>query len=732
MGNDRFNMILAEASELLRFRRFGEARNRLESIIAESQQNPAVQEEALLLYARLKIIQGIYSAKPSYFDDGLDVLKSIGSVKSLKAEYLRFKAHLHLGDMATAKSLADEISKGRDGDEAKPLVKTAYTILSLGEYYYTSNEFEKAREIIFDKSADVDFSSLDEYLECEILTLTIKVLLRCHDYSRLESLSEELLEKSKKLGARESEFVATNALAVHHGNRADFKEAMLHFRNAYDKSVEINFRTGTVFCLINIGTIYAHLFNYEAALNRYLIALNEFYDLLDKGTEVVILNNVGNLYFMLEKFDVAADYFQRSLDLAEDINYHHMMAHTLAQKSRALVALGNYEKALDHAQKSEKFLEAYGNREGKQINYINLGSIYYKLGNQDLALKYVSKGIFAAKQIGDQVTEIRGYRLMSNIYKDRKDFEKALDYQLIYSQAQEHYALVQRNRQAIDIELRYENQQKGKELALLAKYKDTLINQRNRIAEQNETLREVNRELRSFAYAVSHDLKEPLRMIGSYSGLIEKRYKGEFDESADEFFGFIREGVERMRNLLDDLLKYATIGKDEVEFTEVDMNEVMEVVIFNLTLAMKDSGAVTEFESLPVITSNKVLMTLLFQNLISNSVKFRHKDVAPIIKLKYRREENHHAFEVIDNGIGIRPEDQDRIFQVFQRLNKRSEYQGTGIGLSICTKIVEKLKGSISVRSTFGEGSVFTVLLPVSPDIPDDPVQEPFPEEILL
>ncbi|MGK0387935.1 MAG: light-regulated signal transduction histidine kinase (bacteriophytochrome), partial [Maribacter sp.] len=345
-------------------------------------------------------------------------------------------------------------------------------------------------------------------------------------------------------------------------------------------------------------------------------------------------------------------------------------------------------------------------------------NIYYKLGDHNLAMKYVGKGIVSSKRVKDSVSEIRGYRLMSNIFKEKGSFEKALNYQLIYSQAQEKYAMEQRNRQIIDIEIQYDFQQKEKEVELLKRYKDTLLSQRDMISAQNKKLVDANKDLMQFAYAVSHDLKEPLRMIGSYSQLIQRRYTSNLDASSDEFFGYVNEGVSRMSKLLDDLLKYAVIGRDDnQDWEEVNLDEVLAVTRFNLKLIIEESNTNIISSQLPIIESNRAYMTQLFQNLISNAIKFTKKDQRPEITVHYELVDNQHQISFQDNGIGMPTEALGRIFVIFQRLHKRSGYGGTGIGLSICMKIIERIGGSIFVESEEGIGSKFTVLLPRVPPI---------------
>lgn len=688
---------------------------------------------AILLIVEINNIQGRYQSNHELYRSSLEYIESGYTLlrDNNKKENAYWKLRLKHAETLLLLAYYEEADNILEECVETDVIKLGNPKLGIkaflvySEYHYLQNEYDIAVNYV-EVALDGIEDETDEVLSLEIYSQAVRVYLRRHEYGKIYEFGLKTLELSKKYGDYEKEFIGLNAIAVYHGTKYDFKMAMLYFRNALDKSREINYRYGIAYCLINIGTIYANLFNYNEALDRYTKVLEEYEDALDDSTGLIIMNNIGNIYYTVGKLDEALDYFERSLILAESIHYSEMLAHTMAQISRTLVAQKRYDEALDYAFKSEALIEESGNEEGKQINYITLGNIYYKLGDHDLAMKYVGKGIVSSKQVKDSVSEIRGYRLMSNIFKEKGNFEKALDYQLIYSQAQERYAMEQRNRQIIDIEIRYDFQQKEKEVELLKRYKDTLLSQRDTISAQNEKLTDANKDLMQFAYAVSHDLKEPLRMIGSYSQLIQRRYTTNLDESSEEFFGYVNEGVSRMNKLLDDLLKYAIIGRDDnQDWEEVSLKEILEVNQFNLQLAIEESNANITSNQLPTIQTNRAYISQLFQNLISNAIKFTQKNKPPKIEILYEQVGDQHQISFQDNGIGIPAEALERIFVVFQRLHKRKGYAGTGIGLSICMKIIERLGGSISVESEEGVGSKFTILLPITPPTNDIDKNDP-------
>jgi len=222
-----------------------------------------------------------------------------------------------------------------------------------------------------------------------------------------------------------------------------------------------------------------------------------------------------------------------------------------------------------------------------------------------------------------------------------------------------------------------------------------------------------NAELEQFAYVASHDLQEPLRMVASYTQLLARRYQGKLDEDADEFIGFAVDGARRMQELINDLLTYSRVGTRALQLETVDSNQLVDQVVGDLAAAVHDSNANVIRDDLPIVPGDPTQLRQLFQNLIANGIKFHRPDEAPRVHVSATREHGTWTFSVSDNGIGIEPQYQQRIFALFQRLHTRADYPGTGIGLAICKKIVERHGGQISVESQPGHGTTFRFTLPV-------------------
>ncbi len=231
------------------------------------------------------------------------------------------------------------------------------------------------------------------------------------------------------------------------------------------------------------------------------------------------------------------------------------------------------------------------------------------------------------------------------------------------------------------------------------------------LRNQQQELARSNAELQQFAYVASHDLQEPLRMIISYLELLERRYKGQLDAKADRFIGFAVDGATRMQTLINDLLSYSRVGTQGQAFKTVDCAKILEGVLANLQVAIAQSHAAITHDPLPAVHGDPSQLTQLFQNLIGNAIKFRRAE-PPQVHVGVESAPGKWLFSVQDNGIGMETQYFDQIFIIFQRLHSRSEYSGTGIGLAVCKKIVERHGGTLWVESQLGHGSTFYFSLP--------------------
>lgn len=296
----------------------------------------------------------------------------------------------------------------------------------------------------------------------------------------------------------------------------------------------------------------------------------------------------------------------------------------------------------------------------------------------------------ALSDIGDKIT---GYKVGAVDY-----VTKPFHTEEVLARINTHLALQAMRRQLIA-----QNLQLREEIAVRQQAEAVL-------AQRSEELARSNAELEQLAYVASHDLQEPLRMVASYVQLLEKRYHDQLDSEANEFIAFAVDGVKRMQALIDDLLTYSRVGTRAAPLQQADAGAVVAAAVRSLRLAIEESGTQITIEELPIVLGEARQLEQLFQNLIANAIKFR-REQAPQIRIRADQEQDFWRFSVQDNGIGIAPEYFDRIFVMFQRLHGRREYPGTGVGLAICKKIVERHGGRIWVESMPEHGTTFLFTL---------------------
>jgi light-regulated signal transduction histidine kinase (bacteriophytochrome) len=236
------------------------------------------------------------------------------------------------------------------------------------------------------------------------------------------------------------------------------------------------------------------------------------------------------------------------------------------------------------------------------------------------------------------------------------------------------------------------------------------------LRKRAEDLTRSNADLEQFAYVASHDLQEPLRMVSSYMQLLSERYEDELDETGQRYINYAVDGASRMQSLVRDLLSFSRVGSRGCEMVPTDLNQVVEQTLTNFEVAIKECGAVVESDRLPRVVGDEAQLTQLFQNLIGNAIKF-HGATQPEVRISASRQRGEWVFSVTDNGVGFDPKYADRVFVIFKRLHSREEYPGTGIGLAISKKIVERHGGRIWAESELGRGTTVSFTLPVLEEV---------------
>jgi signal transduction histidine kinase len=594
-------------------------------------------------------------------------------------------------------------------DENQPIISTwdVRSLIEASRLKEHQNDLATAlslalqAEAAFEKCVD----KTDE-LYADLLQHLAQIHRRRQDFEKLDTYSQKLLEISRKIKDQALEATALLNLGIVRSIESDYRSAMTHFVESLEQSERVGFRSNVAHCLINIGNVYANLFNYEDAFDRYNKALTDYADVLNENTRIAVNLNIGNLCHATEQYDLANEYFEKGLEIADKNDKNDMSAHANTLICRALLADRRSIEAKRHLEKGAV---------SHPIHLLNVAEIHFAEGNTEGAALQTVDGIEAAKSAKDDTSELRGFRLLADIYEKIGDFGRAFKAEKIYSTKQIDYLRMQRTMHALDLEIRFslrEKQQRIEELTKENSFQGILLEKSDQIAQQNAQLKQANEELQQFAFITSHDLKEPLRMIGSFSQVIQQNYAEKLGGETGTYFRFINDGVTRMNALLDALLQYATIGKIEIEPEDVSIAEVVGIAKDNLHVKIEETFGNIMCGELPKVVSMQSLLVQLFQNLIGNALKFNKPNSRPIILINAEEQRDNWLFSVEDNGIGIDKEHADRIFVIFQRLHNRDKYEGTGIGLSICQKIVHQLGGKIWVESEPSKGATFFFTLP--------------------
>ena len=680
--------------------------------------------EAHLLLSRIYCTNGRYQNQTSFFKKSRyhleeatllnEQLNNLGYSTIIKHQC--GKIHFNLSEYEKAKlCLQASLQLAKKGDN----LHCAVTNLNyLSHLAITTNEVEDGLRLSTEAYAYVEKKELAKFpsLVNQTKLQLSQAYLKQQEYSISLELSQEVLNWSRESGEIELEILALRNIAVVCGVKSNYKIGMQYFLEALDKCEAIGYRKLYIQLQVNIGTLYAHLYNYPEAIRRYNGVLSDHNDLLEDHNRLVVYNNLGNIYISTKQPEQALEYFQKSYELADNHEFKAMKAHAVAQLSRAKLQLNQLAAAKMDALNARQLLDGLNETaNGRQINLLNWGEIYFFENQFDKAKEMTLKAIEIAQIVKDDACEIRCFKHLSKIFKAEGDYKQALEYEEKYGQIQESFAKEQYDRQFLDLEIRHAIKEKQKAIKALTKeneYQALLLKKSDQISAQNRELILANEELKQFAYVASHDLKEPIRMIGSFTQIIHKKTKNLLSKNDHQYFDFINGGVNRMNQLLDGLLKYATVGNHEIKMEKVDMNKVIDVCLSNLHIRIKETNAIVEVAKLPIVESNHSLIIQLFQNLISNALKFTQIESTPRVKISLINKEHETIIYVKDHGIGISSENKKKIFEIFHRLHAKEVYEGAGIGLAICQKIAQRLNGHLWLESELGHGTTFFFSIP--------------------
>jgi signal transduction histidine kinase len=605
--------------------------------------------------------------------------------------------------------------------EAALVIATVFPIeqvkiyLKLNQVYTANLLFDKAIEVLKLAEEIILAHEIPENLQIECFQSISDYYLQQGNYSEITKYALQVVSLARRVGDGEYEAKALNTCAIPYAVRGEYKEAFEYMKAALEKAELLGLKKIVASTLVNIGNVFSALYNYEESIRNYKRVLKDYKtELVDISVGITYFN-LGSAYLALEDFENAEISLKSALAIGEKLEHKLLISRVYFELVKIYLEKEDLETAIAYSFEAEKIYPKNGNQPAYETYLANQCMINLLREEYIEAIKNGENAIFYCIKEKNLKTLKRTYKAVAEAYKRLGNYKKAFEYLEQFSQTSEEFMMQMRKRRTMDLEIQYAIKNKETEIELLKQQieidKLKLLHQ-SEIESQNEKLKMSNQELRQFTYAISHDLKEPLRMISSFANLWYRKNKETNDKIDEEYFYFVRDGAERMTNMLQGLLDYATIGKTEMKKETVDLNKIVADIEMMLYFQIAENQVIIEKMNLPIVKTHQVLLSQLFQNLMSNAIKFKKNNVQPIVSITSKEEAKQLIIGIHDNGIGIAAQNIGTIFKIFKRLHTKEEYAGTGIGLSLCEKIVHHLGGKIWVESKLGEGSSFYFSLP--------------------
>lgn len=551
----------------------------------------------------------------------------------------------------------------------------------------------------------------------------------------------------EQIGDRKGVANSCNNIGIMHFMAGEYQPALERHLKAMVIWDELKDYQGRAFSLMNIGRIHLELYSLEEAMTAFSSAFETHLVNGNLRGQADAHSNIADVYLRQKKYSKALGQFFRSLTIREQLQDKTGIRECLSKIGEVEFEQGKIKEAISYHLRALSMARITDDHQAIVLQYNLLGKTYLVHKDPQTALTYLIPCISLAQELGTKHELSKAFQLTAAAYKAMGQHEQAVRY-LEYFVAQQDSVLNEHIvKQLIEMEAKYKTSQQQQEInalqqqstierlqfgrllafaaalllggfsvVLLNRYRykartaQILATQKQEIESRNMALAISNADLEQFAYAVSHDLKQPLRTIGAFTSLIARRYEPSFDEDGKQFINYVIGGVTHMNNLLSDILTYSQVGgKDQVE--TLDLNMAVSAATQNLEHFIHSHNASVEVDVLPIVMGHYAGMVRLFQNLIHNGIKF-HGEAPPVIRITYTPLANDHLIAVTDNGLGIEKPYLKKIFALFQRLHTQAEYPGTGIGLAICQKVAWQHGGSIWAESQPEQGSTFLIKLP--------------------
>ncbi len=669
----------------------------------------------------------------AYWKDKLATEVATTPFNEIRERYLK-------EDIAPNKALAYTslcLEKFRENNQKELMFRV---FRDIGFIYENNNNLAEA--LNFYQQAEQLPALSDSSLVTIYIDLAIVQRKMCH-YKQCKDDYDKIIQLATTINDVESIEYAYNGIGYLYEVTADYEQSAAYYLKSLSVAEHRNNKIGMATSKQNIANIMVLAKNYQIALRNseqaYLLAI----ETKDTAAIANILGDYGLILSKNGQYDEAIKKYNQGLVLFGTANYKPYIAKILLNIADVYILKGENNKA-------EYYLLQCLNDFLPYIYNEDLGNLYLKVGNlyinkerdTQAAIAY-RKGLAICEKYELKETGAKIAHALSKTEQRLGNFELSLQFlqkanaieDSLFSEAsikrtaelQFKFDVAKGEQEIQDLKLKQNTLLFGALGALFIitvlffvisgrrKTQSNLIllNKNAEIELQNRRLEESNTALREFAYASAHDLKEPLRNIGSFISLLQRRYGKTFNEEANEYIGYVNKGVIKMNKLLEDLLYYSTlvVDKQAVTSESICLSEVLEEVKNSLQVTINTTKARIECPShLPELKMSRIHQTQLFQNLLSNALKFVEE--TPIIHINAYDNKEHTLISIADNGIGIKQEYSDKVFKLFNRLNRTNQNEGSGIGLTICKSIVDKYNGKIWFESVEEKGTTFFIQLP--------------------
>jgi len=574
------------------------------------------------------------------------------------------------------------------------------------------------------------------------------------NYKRTTDYHTKALYKAQETGALEMIEDSYHGLGSIYDVVGDYEKAIEYYFKSLKIAEQRNTASGRVITLQNIALIYLKTNDHQPALTNIEKAFKISQLSSDTILTAGVLIDYGKVLSKMENYDLALVKLNAALKLSQQLENPVIMVKALIEISDTYTQKGKLEVANEFFLKCFEYKD-YISTKDQAILYSKLGTLNKRRGDLLMAKDFFVKSLALDSKLENSYLSQQNNYALYEISREEGDTEKALGYLENYDKLQKQILNSEKAQRVAEKRFQFEMDKSQKTIQELALSRNRTIligisvtllviitflfftnklkqrnnsqlkNKHEEIQFQNKKLTESNEVLRQFAYAAAHDLKEPLRNIGSFISLIRKRYGQEMPDEANTYMDYVVKGVKRMNDLLLDLLEFSAITTEKAASDLINLRAVLDEVVYSLNDKIISTNAIVDYpDHFPKVKMKRLHLIQLFQNLISNSIKFNKTNPVINISAELEQDKDTLLISVKDNGIGMEKEFERKIFLLFHQLDKSKGYEGTGIGLTICKNIVEKYNGQIWFESDLGKGTNFFIRLPLDPENPSQVLKD--------